>query len=115
MTRASHARIAARAAKFDPPPFRLPPEGMISERIDLIDFELVLGLIHPEGSPMLVVAWDGKTMRRLLAEQATTWADEIALMPELAPVTAAIRKLVRRMGEIASEAIMRNMAVEGTA
>jgi hypothetical protein len=112
MTRASYQRIAARAAKHE---FRMPPPGMLSEQIDLSDpFGLVLGLIHPEGLPMLVVAWDGENFRRLLPDQASTWADELVAAGQavpLAPVIEAIRKQVKRVGEIVSAAIMREATV----
>lgn len=106
MTRASPARIAARAAKFDRPVFAMPPAGMLSEQVDLEPFGLVLGLIHPEGSPILICAWDGQRMRRLLPDQAAKWADEIALTPGLGPVLEAIRKLVKRAGDIAVASLM---------
>jgi len=114
MTKASVSRIAKRAAKFDPPPFVMPPERMLSEQIDLQPYGLVLGLVHPEGSPMLVVAWNGERFTKLLPEQASQWADELVSAGEavsLAPVIAAIRKLVKRVGEIVSEAIMREASV----
>lgn len=106
MTQASPARIAARAAKFDPPVFAMPPAGMLSEQVDLIDFGLVLGLIHPEGSPILIAAWDGQRFRRLLPEQAAKWADEITLTPGLGPVITALRALVKRAGDIAVASLM---------
>lgn len=109
MTRASYQRIAKRAAKFDPPPFRMPPAGMLSEQIDLQDLGLVLGLVHPEGSPLMIAAWDGQRMRRLLPEQASQWADELVAEGHalsLAPVIESIRKLVRRVGEIVTASIM---------
>lgn len=103
--------------------FPLPPDGMLSERIDLIPYGLVLGLVHPEGSPMLVVAWDGEKFKRMLPEQASQWADDLIAAGHavtLAPVIEAVRKLVRRVGEIITESIMRQsslseMEVEGHA
>lgn len=123
MTRASHQRIAKRiakrAAKFDDPPaFVKPPPGMLSEQVDLDDFRLVLGLIHPEGSPLMVAAWDGQNLRRLLPEQASRWADELAAdanAEALAPAIEAIRAKVRRVGDIVSAAIMREHECEGRA
>lgn len=123
MTRASHQRIAARAARHEASVFAMPPPGMLSEQIDLVDYELVLGLIHPEGSPMLVMIWDGKRFRRLLPDQVERYAAELEAgghAAEYAPVIAAMRKLVRRVGEIVSAAIMRRselatMDVEGHA
>lgn len=109
MTRASHTRIAARAAKFDPTEFQPAPPGMFSERIDLDAYELTLGLIHPEGSPILIVAWDGHGFTRLLPEQATAWADQLVAAGQLvalAPVIESIRKLVRGVGEIVTASIM---------
>jgi hypothetical protein len=114
MTRASHARIAARAAKFDPPDFVMPPVGMISEQIDLVPYRLVLGLVHPEAAPICVAVWNGERWSMLLPEQASQWADELVAagqMVALAPVIDALRKLVRRVGEIVTEAIMRQETV----
>jgi hypothetical protein len=107
MTRASYNRIARRAEAHE---FRMPPAGMLSEQVDLQAYELVLGLIHPEGSPLLVAAWNGKGLTRLLPEQASKWADELIAAGHavpLAPVIEAIRKLVNRAGEIAVKAVMR--------
>jgi hypothetical protein len=107
MTQASAFRVERRLnGQHQEPPiegraFAMPPEGMMLEQVNLIDFGLVLGLVHPEGSPILVVAWDGKQFRRLLPEQASNWADEIALTPGLAPVITAIRALVKRAGDLA--------------
>lgn len=116
LTRASHARIAARAAKHE---FIRPPAGMLSEEVDLGEpFGLVLGLIHPEGSPMLVVAWNGQRLTRMLPEEASAWADDLIAAGQavpLAPVIAAIRKLVKRVGDIVSETIMRQLDCEGRA
>lgn len=115
MTRASSQRIAKRAAAHEAPAFVMPPPGMLSEQTDLSDpFGLVLGLIHPEGSPMMVVAWDGERWRKLLPEQASQWADELTAAGHgeaLAPVIEAIRALVRKVGEIVSAAIMREATV----
>lgn len=118
MTRASYQRIAKRAAKFDPPPFRMPPAGMLSEQVDLQAFGLVLGLIHPEGAPLMVAAWNGERLTRLMPEQASKWADELVASGQaapLAPVIEAIRTLVKRVGEIASAAIMRQLAEQPAA
>lgn len=121
MTRASAQRTAKRAARFDPPPFVRPPEGMLSERIDLDEFGLTLGLIHPEGSPMLIVAWNGERFTKMLPDQASAWADELIAAGQavpLAPVIEAVRRLVKRVGEIVSAAIMRSletMPAEGSA
>lgn len=107
MTRASHQRIAKRAERHE---FRLPPAGMLSEQVDLPAFELALGLIHPEGAPLMVAAWNGKGLTRLLPEQASQWADELVAAGQavpLAPVIDAIRKLVNRAGEIAVASVMR--------
>lgn len=122
MTKSSAARIAARAVRCDEPivlhgqrvpvvdqAFRLPVDGQLSERIDLIPYELVLGLIHPEGSPILVAVWNGHGFKMLLPEEASRWADELIAAGQavpLAPVIAAIRKLVRRVGEIVTASIM---------
>lgn len=113
MTRASHARIATRAAKHE---FRPPPEGMLSERIDLDAFHLTLGLVHPEGAPMMIAVWNGERMQYLLPEQAMAWADELVKAGQavqLAPVVEAIRKLVKRVGEIVSATVMRQFAEAG--
>lgn len=110
MTKSSAARIATRAAKFDPPEFHQAQLGMLSERIDLDAYELTLGLIHPEGSPILIAVWDGQGLKRLLPEDASRWADELIAagqMVALAPVIEAIRKLVRKVGEIVTASIMR--------
>lgn len=107
MTRASPSRIARRAE------FTMPPPGMLSEQIDLEPYGLVLGLIHPEGSPMLVAVWTGQGFKRLMLDQASAWADELIAAGQavpLAPVIEAIRKLVRRAGDIISETIMRQAA-----
>ena len=91
---------------------------MIAEQIDLPAFELVLGIVHPEDSPMLIVAWNGKGFQRMLPEQASQWADDLVASGhavQLAPVIEAIRKLVRRVGDIVSEAIVRKLEVEGQA
>lgn len=90
----------------------MPPAGMLSEQVDLQAYELVLGLIHPEGSPILVAAWNGNGLKRLLPEQAAAWADELVaegLAVPLAPVIETIRKLVNRAGEIAVASVMRQM------
>jgi hypothetical protein len=118
MTRASHQRIAKRAAKFDPPDFTMPPPGMLSEQVDLEAYGLVLGLVHPDDGPLMVAVWDGERLRRLLPEQASTWADELVAAGQavpLAPVIEAIRTLVKRVGEIVTASIMRQMEVEGQA
>lgn len=115
MTRASAQRIARRAETFG---FQMPPAGMLSEQIDLEAYELVLGLIHPDDSPLMVAVWDGERMRRLLPEHASTWADELIAEGQavpLAPVIEAIRTLVRRVGDIVTDVIMRQMEVEGRA
>lgn len=113
MTRASAERTARRAAA---PEFTMPPAGMLSEQVDLRDYELVLGIIHPEDSPMLIVAWDGKRLRRMLPEQASAWADELVAAGQaipLAPVIEAIRALVRKVGEIITASIMRRSGLAG--
>jgi len=123
MTRASYQRIARKAAAHEPQPFAMPPVGMMSEQVDLSDpFGVVLGLVHPEGSPLLVVAWDGERFRRMLPEQAADWADQLVAAGyarELEPVISAIRALVRKVGEIIAASIMRRslagMEVEGRA
>lgn len=118
MTRASVQRLAARAAKFDELSFRKLPEGMLSEAVDLEAYELTLGLVHPEGSPLMVAVWDGKNLRRLLPEQAAKWADELVAAGQavpLAPVIEAIRSLVRKVGEIVTASIMRDLKVGGCA
>lgn len=105
MTRASEARVARRVA----PAFAMPPAGMLSEQVDLEAYELVLGLVHPEGSPLMVAVWDGKGLRRLLPEQASQWADELVASGHavtLAPVIQALRALVKRIGEIITASIM---------
>lgn len=113
MTHASPARVERRLNGHHAEPviegtaFPMPPAGMLSEQINLIDYGLILGLIHPEGSPILIVAWDGERMRRLLPDQAAKWADEIALTPGLGPVLTAIRGLVKRAGDIAVASLMR--------
>jgi hypothetical protein len=110
MTKSSVSRIAKRAAKFEPPPFRMPPEGMLSEQVDLVPYGLVLGLIHPEGAPILIAVWNGEGFRYLLPDQATQWADDLVAAGQavpLAPVIEAIRTLVKRVGEIVTEAILR--------
>lgn len=113
MTQASAARTERRLnGQHTAPPiegraFPMPPQGMMSEQVNLIDFGLVLGLVHPEGSPILIVVWDGERFRRLLPDQANTWATEIALTPGLGPVLEAIRKLVKRAGDIAVASLMR--------
>jgi hypothetical protein len=114
MTRSSVSRIGKRAAKFDPPPFRRPPEGMLSDQIDLVPYGLALGLIHPEGSPILIAVWNGEGYRYLLPDQATQWADDLVAAGQavpLAPVIEAIRTLVKRVGEIVTAAILRQEAV----
>lgn len=107
---ASLARsIARRAAKFDPPPFRLPPPGMLSEQVDLEAYGLSLGLIHPDDCPLLVAVWNGEGLTRLLPEQASQWADELVSAGQaapLAPVIEAIRAKVKRVGEIVTASIM---------
>jgi hypothetical protein len=110
MTKSSVSRIAKRAAKYDAPPFRMPPEGMLSEQVDLVPYGLVLGLIHPEGAPILIAVWNGEGFRYLLPDQATQWADDLVAAGQavpLAPVIEAIRTLVKRVGEIVTEAILR--------
>lgn len=113
MTTASASRVARRVnGQHAAPPiegraFLLPPAGMLSEQVDLPDYELAMGLVHPEGSPILIAVWDGKRMRRLLPDQAAKWADEIALTPGLGPVIEAIRALVKRAGDIVVASMMR--------
>jgi len=118
MTRPSVSRIAKRAAKFDPPPeadaFVQPPSGMLSEQVDLIDYRLVMGLTHPEGSPILITVWDGERFRRFLPDQASRWADDLEATPqadELKPVIDALRMLVRRVGEVVTASIIRQETV----
>lgn len=112
MTQASASRVERRLNGHHIEPviegraFPMPPAGMMSEAVNLIEFGLVLGLVHPEGSPIMVVAWDGTCFRRLLPDQASKWADEIALTPGLGPVIEAIRKLVKRAGDIAVASMM---------
>jgi hypothetical protein len=106
MTRASAARIVARAAAHE---FRGPPPGMLSEQVDLEPYGLALGLIHPDDCPLMIAVWDGRGLRRLLPEQASQWADELVAAGQavaLAPVIEAIRKLARRVGEIVTAAVM---------
>lgn len=115
MTRASHARIARRAEAHE---FRLPPAGMMSEQVDLPAYELVLGLVHPEGSPLMVAVWNGQRLRRLLPEEASVWADELIAAGQavpLRPVIEAIRAKVKRVGEIVTASIMRQMETAGSA
>lgn len=115
MTRSSTARIARRAEAHE---FRMPPPGMLSEQVDLVGYGLVLGLVHPEGAPLMVAVWDGQGLRRLLPEQATQWADELISAGQavpLAPVIEALRKLVKRIGDIVTETIMRQMETAGSA
>lgn len=111
MTRASHQRIAKRAAAHEaPPPFVMPPAGMMSEQVDLAGYGLCVGLVHPEGSPLMVAVWNGQRMSRLLPEQATQWADELIAAGQavtLAPVIEVIRAKVKRIGEIVTASIMR--------
>jgi hypothetical protein len=114
VTRSSVSRIAKRAEKFDPPPFTMPTPGLLSEQIDLIDYRLVMGLTHPEGSPILVTVWDGERFRRFLPEQASEWADQLEATPqadELRPAIDALRLLVKRVGEIVTASIMRQETV----
>ena len=118
MTRSSTQRIAMRASKFDPPVFTLPPLGLMSEQVDLPAYELSLGLIQPEGSPILIAVWSPAGLSKLMPEQASQWADELIAAGQAvpcAPVIEAIRKLVRRAGEIAVEAVMRSLGCEGRA
>lgn len=110
MTQASAARVERRqhdAPIIEGRAFVLPPAGMLSEQTNLIDYGLVLGIVHPEGSPILIAVWDGKQMRRLLLEQATLWADEIALTPGLGPVVTALRGLVKRASDMVLAGLMR--------
>lgn len=110
MTRASASRIAQRAAKFDQPPFRAAPAGMLSEQIDLEPFGLALGLVHPDECPLMIAVWNGQEFKMLLPDQAAQWADELVTAGQavpLAPVIDALRKLVRRVGEIVTASIMR--------
>lgn len=109
MTRSSVQRIARRAAKFDDPVFQLPPAGMLSEQVNLEAYGLCLGLVHPEGSPLMVAVWTAEGLKRLLPEQASQWADELIAAGhavDLAPVIEAIRTKVRRVGEIVAASIM---------
>jgi hypothetical protein len=118
MTRSSTQRIAKRAAKFDPPVFRFPPPGALSEPIELEAYGLVLGLQHPDDCPLMVVAWNGQGFKRMLPEEASALADSLVADGQavpLAPVIGALRKLVKRVGDIVSESIMRQMEVEGCA
>lgn len=111
MTRASRQRIAKRTT---PPPFRLPPAGMMSEQVDLEPYGLCLGLVHPEGAPLMVAVWNGERLSRLLPEQASQWADELIAAGQaapLAPVIEAIRKLVKRAEDIAMASLMRTEGV----
>lgn len=113
MTRSSAQRIARRTdCPVVTPTFAMPPAGMLSEQVDLQVYGLVLGLVHPEGSPLMVAVWDGHRMRRLLPEQASKWADELIAEGQavpLAPVIEAIRAKVRRVGEIVTASIMRTV------
>jgi len=112
MTRASFDRIARRAAAHEAPAFVMPPPGMLSEQTDLVEYELVLGLLHPDDMPLMIAVWDGQRMRRLLPEQASSWADglvEAGQAEALAPVIDAIRAKVRRVGEIVTASIMRTV------
>lgn len=109
MTRASYQRIARRAEAREPKGFRRPPAGMLSEQIDLDGYGLTLGLLHPDDCPLMVAAWNGERVTLLLPEQATQWADELIAAGQavpLTPVIEAIRKLVRRIGDIVTASIM---------
>lgn len=109
MTRASYERIARRAEAHEAKAFAPPPAGMLSEQIDLDAYELTLGLIHPDDSPLMVAVWDGERLRRLMPEHASAWADELIAAGQavpLAPVIEGVRKLVRRVGEIITASIM---------
>lgn len=115
MTRASYERIARRANGHEAlPPLahKRPVDGMLSEQVDLDAYGLTLGLVHPEGAPLMVAVWDGKGLRKLLPEQATQWADELVAAGQavpLAPVISALRHLTKRIGEIITASIMRTV------
>lgn len=101
MTKASASRKVRNAVKVDAPTFAMPPPGMMSEQVDLPEYHIVLGLLHPEDSPLLVCVWNGKELKKLLPEDAAHMANDLALTPGLAPAVAAIRAMVKRAGDIA--------------
>lgn len=87
------------------------PDGMFSEPVDLIDYGLQLGLLHPPTRDGLcVAAWDGENLRHLTAKAARKWADENDggdYAKPLAPVTDALRTLARRIDEINTAVMFR--------
>lgn len=83
--------------------FTAPPVGMLSEQIDLPDHQLTLGLMHPEGQALRIVAWDGERWRHLSEGAAIKWARELEAdryAASFAQVSDGLRALASKVNEI---------------
>lgn len=106
------------------PDFQLPPQGMLSEKIDLPDHRLSLGLLHIDGAGIRICAWDGEVMRHMALAAARRWASDLAegaYATAYKPVVDAVDRLNDRVDEINAMAAARraqkfdDMPVEGHA
>lgn len=92
------------------PTFTRPPEGMLSEQIDLPDHNLSLGLLHIDGAGIRVCAWDGSAMRHMAPAAARRWAADLDTGPfasAFTPVVDALTNLCERVEEISAMAAAR--------
>lgn len=104
--------------------FTPPPVNMLSERIDLPDHRLSLGLMHIDGAGVRLVAWDGAILRHMAPAAARRWASDLAsgaYAEAYAPVIKAVDRLNDKAEEIAARVAAQraekfaDMPVEGHA
>lgn len=104
--------------------FTPPPEGILSEQIDLPDHQMSLGLMHIDGAGIRIMTWDGERMRHQSVAAARRFASDLSEGPCSAvyqPVIDAVEKLLERVDEINAMAAARrsekfaDMPVEGHA
>lgn len=91
--------------------FTIPPEGMLSEQVDLPAYSLALALVHREGdaSPQIAI-WDGGLWRHLTVQAARKWADDQEAGPyaeAFTPVIEALRTLAGRVEDITTRAVFK--------
>jgi hypothetical protein len=94
--------------------FQPPPENMLSEQIDLPTLYLSLGLVHPEGSGVRIVAWSGAGISHMSPAKARRLAKEMRATPqalELLPAIRGLEALANRADELATP--LASMVVEG--
>lgn len=92
--------------------FTLPPDGMLSEQIDLPSHEMSLGLMHPEEG-LRICVWDGQRWRRLTHDAAIRFAQELETSAEatmFAPVSQALRALAAKVNGLETSTMFRRAA-----